>query len=274
MLVAIDCEFVSVGKEEAEITADGRRVIRRARQLRLARVSLLDCRNPMGECFLDDYCIPSEPVVDYLTRFSGLKPEDLDPAASRHHLVTLKQTYLKLRWLADNGAVFVGHGLDNDFHTCNLYIPREQIIDTVHLFHLPGRRMFSLRFLSAYLLRANIQSAGSEGHDSIEDARAALLLYRKYAEVRHGVPAVMDMMQLGLDTGPAGALSPGGALGAAAAPPPEAGERHFMKAMQALYDEGRKCSWRADNVESIVGFRNSMVRCLADVAFVCCGRTD
>ncbi len=34
-----------------------------------------------------------EPVLDYLTRFSGLAAGDLDPSVSRHHLTTAKATY-------------------------------------------------------------------------------------------------------------------------------------------------------------------------------------
>ena len=56
-------------------------------------------------------------------------------------------------------------------------MPPSQIVDTVDLFHLEGRRMLSLRFLSSFLLKENIQG---EIHDSIEDARAALLLYKEY----------------------------------------------------------------------------------------------
>ena len=34
----------------------------------------------------------AEPVVDYLTRFSGLHPGDLDPSVSRHHITSMKAT--------------------------------------------------------------------------------------------------------------------------------------------------------------------------------------
>ena len=37
-------------------------------------------------------------VMDYLTRFSGLLPGDLDPSTSEHHLIPLKRAYVKLRW--------------------------------------------------------------------------------------------------------------------------------------------------------------------------------
>jgi hypothetical protein len=69
--------------------------------------------------------------MDYLTRFSGLVHGDLDPATSVHHLVSLKTAYLKLRWLVDNGIVFVGHGLSKDFRMINMHVPNNQIIDTV-----------------------------------------------------------------------------------------------------------------------------------------------
>jgi PAB-dependent poly(A)-specific ribonuclease subunit 2 len=51
------------------ITQDGRRVIVNPAHFSLARVSV--CR-VNGDCFIDDYVVAHEPVVDYLTRYSGV----------------------------------------------------------------------------------------------------------------------------------------------------------------------------------------------------------
>jgi PAB-dependent poly(A)-specific ribonuclease subunit 2 len=183
-LVGIDAEFVSLQSEEIEIKADGTRETIRPSRLGLARVSVLRGDGPQQDIpFLDDYIATTEPIVDYLTAFSGIRPGDLDPKLSSHPLVTLKMAYKKIWLLLNLGCVFVGHGLLKDFRTINIHVPRGQVIDTVDLWFIRARaRKLNLRFLAWLLLQEDVQ--GGESHDSVEDARTALRLWRKYQEVK------------------------------------------------------------------------------------------
>ena len=147
----------------------------------LARVSVLrGSGTSEGVPFIDDYITSKEPIVDYLTSYSGIVAGDLDPRTSKHNLVSLKVAYKKLWILLNLGCRFLGHGLKQDFRVTNIYVPPSQIVDTIGLFFLQSRlRKLSLAFLAWYLLKEDIQL---ETHDSIEDARTALKLYRKYQE--------------------------------------------------------------------------------------------
>ncbi|KAG0613820.1 hypothetical protein M758_6G131500 [Ceratodon purpureus] len=181
MLLGLDAEFVALSPAEKGTREDGGEYVKRPARLGLARVSVVRGEGVnAGVCCIDDYIRAVEPVYDYLTRYSGVSPGDLDPATSKHPVTTLKKAYLKLRYLVDKGCRFVGHGLKKDFRMINIVVPQAQIIDTVELFHLKRQRMLSLRFLASYLLNTNIQN---ETHDSIEDACTALRLYEKYKQL-------------------------------------------------------------------------------------------
>jgi PAB-dependent poly(A)-specific ribonuclease subunit 2 len=180
-IVGLDTEFVSLKQPEIQMNSDGERETIRPMSHALARVSVVRGQGEHeGDAFIDDYIAIREPVVDYLTLYSGITPGDLDPRTTKHNLVSLKVAYKKLWVLLNLGCKFLGHGLRQDFRVINIQVPRAQVIDTIQVFYVKARlRKLSLAFLAWFLLKEDIQL---ETHDSIEDARTALKLYRKYLE--------------------------------------------------------------------------------------------
>lgn len=190
--IALDTEFVELEKAEIDVKADGTQETIRPAKNGLARVSVLRGNGlAEGKPFIDDYITIFDTIVDYKTQYSGIKPGDLDVRMSRHNLVPLKVAYKKLWLLLNLGCVFVGHGLASDFRKANIHVPRGQTVDTQNLYLLPGKnRRFSLKYLAWAVFKEYIQEdapedatqAQIEGHDSIEDARMALRLWRKFQE--------------------------------------------------------------------------------------------
>lgn len=181
-LVAIDAEYVVLRWASRDEGNEIFYVSQRKPHMGLARVScILSSADGDERTIVDDYVHVPEEIEDYVTQYSGIHPGDLDPLESSKSLTSLKSTYLKLRALVDGGVVFVGHGLAQDFRVCNIAVPRKQIIDTLEIFHKPGSRYLSLRFLAYHVLGENVQE---DEHDSIEDARTSLRLYRKYEQLK------------------------------------------------------------------------------------------
>lgn len=180
-MIALDTEFVAIRQAEIEMNPEGERETIRPTVFALARVSVIrGAGENEGLPFIDDYIVTKEPVVDYLTSYSGIVQGDLDPAVSKHNLVSLKIAYKKLWILLNLGCKFLGHGLKQDFRVTNIHVPKTQVIDTIEFFFVKARlRKLSLSFLAYYLLKEDIQV---KTHDSIEDSRTALKLYRKYLE--------------------------------------------------------------------------------------------
>ncbi|KAF7719834.1 PAN2-PAN3 deadenylation complex catalytic subunit PAN2 [Penicillium ucsense] len=196
--VALDTEFVDLEKAEIDVKADGSQEIVRPNKSGLARVSVLRASGEdEGVPFIDDYITIREQIVDYVTQYSGIKPGDLDPRESDHNLVPLKVAYKKLWLLLNLGCVFVGHGLASDFRKINIQVPKSQTVDTQYLFFHPGKnRRLSLRYLAWAVFKEYIQEEPTSevihGHDSIEDARMAMRLWKKFQEYQDaGIVALM-----------------------------------------------------------------------------------
>ena len=140
-LIAFDGEFVTVALEQSEVSANGQRVVSEEGRQILARMSLLHGGKPCPqsgqedplELLADDYILPMEPVLDYVTRFSGIVAEDLNPLTSKHAMLTHRAAYLKLRYFIDRKFIFVGHGLQKDFETANIFVPPEQVHNIMYI---------------------------------------------------------------------------------------------------------------------------------------------
>ncbi|KAJ2997993.1 poly(A)-specific ribonuclease [Globomyces sp. JEL0801] len=100
-LCAIDAEFVVMASAESEVRSDGTNTIIRPSRYGLARVSVVRGEDgPLeGIPFIDDYVCTTEPVLDYLTEFSGIQDGDLDTSRSTHPLVSLKALLLYKKYL-------------------------------------------------------------------------------------------------------------------------------------------------------------------------------
>jgi len=105
--LAIDSEFVRVRDEEAIERPGGTRTVVRPSELSLARVSVLSTQVYDGVCIIDDYIATKESmIVDYLTKYSGIRPGDLDMQTSPHHLTPLK---VRKQTNKEREREFVGH---------------------------------------------------------------------------------------------------------------------------------------------------------------------
>lgn len=154
-IFGMDCEMVltSMGSELARIT--------------LVELVSFDDGHLTTTTVLDTLVKPENPVKDYLTRHSGITAELLEPISTR-----LVQVQAALFLFLRPNDILVGHSLENDLMATHFIHPR--IIDTALAFRPRNKRTkFSLRHMSAYLLKKTIQQGS---HCSQEDAEATLEL--------------------------------------------------------------------------------------------------
>ncbi|ERE71379.1 RNA exonuclease 4 isoform X1 [Cricetulus griseus] len=136
--LALDCEMVGVGPKGEESIA--------------ARVSIV---NQYGKCVYDKYVKPTEPVTDYRTAVSGIRPENLKQGEEFE--VVKKEVAEMLK-----GRTLVGHALHNDLKVLFLDHPKKKIRDTQKF--KPFRSQVrsgkpSLKQLSEKILGIRVQQA-------------------------------------------------------------------------------------------------------------------
>jgi RNA exonuclease 4 len=165
--VGLDCEMVGVG-------VGGKRSV-------LARACVVDWS---GAVLYDAFVKVNDRVTDFRTKYSGVRARHLksDATVSFDECTAIIAALLK-------GKILVGHALRNDLKVLLLSHPHTAIRDTARYRPLMrhGRdgkfQPRKLRDLAKEHLAMDIQ--GGE-HSPDEDARAAMLLYRRYSREWEG----------------------------------------------------------------------------------------
>ena len=156
-LFSIDCEMVGIeGDRDA-----------------LARISVID---EDLECVYSKIVQPSETVLNYRTKYSGMTPQMLEGVT-----VTLQDVQQDLKQLLPANCILVGHSLECDLRVIKMYHP--YVIDTSLLFtpNASPRNKPSLKNVTKKILDIDIQ-VSTEGHDPTEDAMACMRLVKKKLE--------------------------------------------------------------------------------------------
>lgn len=155
--IAIDCEMV-------EATSRGKRFSV------LARVSVV---NSNCQSLLDTYVYPSYFVSDYRTAYSGITPDNLYDAPSyddvRGYVLNLV-----------DDRTLIGHDLIQDLAVLGIKnFPRIKLRDTsmCYMSYFGPNAKPSLKRLMSAVFGQTIQEGA---HDSLEDAIAAMKLYKHW----------------------------------------------------------------------------------------------
>lgn len=159
--IALDCEMVGIGPPPHTDNL-------------LARVSVV---NYHGQQLYDSYVLPPANVTvgDYRTPYSGIHPHHLHPNSGARSFADVQNSISTLL----QNRILVGHALSNDLRVLILNHPKRDLRDTSRYakFRVESKgKPPALRHLAKSELGLRIQTGE---HSSLEDARAAMGLFRK-----------------------------------------------------------------------------------------------
>ncbi|BFZ17697.1 hypothetical protein BsWGS_20736 [Bradybaena similaris] len=152
-MFAVDCEMCATTARKSELT----------------RVSIV---SETGKVIYDTLVKPKNKIINYLTRFSGITKEMLDPVTT-----TIEDVQRDIRSLLPPDAILCGQSLNGDLIALKMFHP--YVIDTSVIFNMSGHRNVKagLRKLTQFFLGRTIQNS-TTGHNSAEDATATLDLVK------------------------------------------------------------------------------------------------
>ncbi|KAF5120791.1 hypothetical protein DV495_001459 [Geotrichum candidum] len=131
----------------------------------VTRITLVS--NHDRKTIYDELVKPEEPIIDYLTRYSGITEEMLKDVTK--NLAEAQEELLKLISAND---ILVGHSLESDLNVLKIRHPL--VIDTALLYGAKDTRWKpALRNITQRFVGREIQT-GKNGHNSEEDAIACL----------------------------------------------------------------------------------------------------
>ena len=160
-VVAIDCEMVQVGLGQKEV-------------VQVCAVDVLS-----GEIVVDKGVIPTRPVTDWCTPWSGMTPGRLEDMKRKGKTVNgWEEARAEVLRFVDGETILVGHALKND--TRALGVNHAKVLDTATITkhavtkEMVGsgcKRTWKLKTLCLDFLGINIQQSRN-GHDCVEDTLA------------------------------------------------------------------------------------------------------